>query len=215
MLMFMMMIMGAQPLLHSVMEEKNQRIAEVLLGSIKPFQFMMGKLMGGLAVALTASSFYIVSGIIGLHSMHLEQYIPYHLLPWFFSYMILALLMFGSVFAALGSACSEIKDAQSLAFPAILPMMIPMFLLGPVLREPMGDFATGLSLFPPFTPMLMLFRQSTPGGVPLWQPVVGIAGVLILTVFSVWVGGRIFRVGILMQGKTPKLGDLVRWAIRG
>ena len=61
----------------------------------------------------------------------------------------------------------------------------------------------------------MLIRQATPGGVPGWQPWVGLAGVLLTTVFLVWAAGRIFRVGILTQGTPPKLGNLIRWAIRG
>jgi ABC-2 type transport system permease protein len=63
--------------------------------------------------------------------------------------------------------------------------------------------------------MLMLLRQTSPMGIPAWQPWAGLAGVAIFTTFCVWVAGRVFRVGILMQGKTPKLVDLVRWAVRG
>lgn len=117
--------------------------------------------------------------------------------------------------AALGSACNDAKDAQNLTFPAMLPIMIPMFLLMPILQEPSSSFATGLSLFPPFTPMLMLLRICTPMGVPAWQPWVGLSGVLLFTLLSVWAGGRIFRVGILMQGKPPKISHILRWAIRG
>jgi ABC-2 type transport system permease protein len=72
-----------------------------------------------------------------------------------------------------------------------------------------------MSLIPPFTPMLMLVRQSSPMTIPSWQPWVGLAGVLLSAALAVWAGGRIFRVGILMQGKTPKPSDLFRWAIRG
>ena len=215
MLIYMMLIMGAQPLMNSVMEEKNQRIAEVLLGSIQPFEFMMGKLLGGVGVALTASSVYIVGGIVSVKYMGLVDSIPYGLIPWYFGYLILALFMYGSIFAALGSACSDSKDVQSLALPAMLPLIFCMFLLGPVLKEPMSDFSTWVSLFPLFTPLIMLFRQSTPGGVPLWQPCVGIVNILALAIVSVWAGGRIFRIGILMQGASPKLRNIIRWVIRG
>ncbi len=75
--------------------------------------------------------------------------------------------------------------------------------------------ATALSLFPPFTPMLTLLRQAMPQGVPTWQPWVGLAGVLVCTFFLTWAAARIFRVAILLQGKTPKAADLVRWAVRG
>ena len=117
--------------------------------------------------------------------------------------------------AALGSVCNDAKDAQNLTFPAILPAIVPMFLLMPILMSPNSAFATGISLFPPFTPMLMILRLSTQVGIPAWQPWAGLAAVLALTIFTIWVGGRIFRVAILMQGQPVKLGNFIRWALRG
>lgn len=215
MLLFMMIMMGAMPLLNSVTEEKLQRIAEVLLGSVTPSEFMAGKILGGLGVSLTASLVYVVGGALYLHFMDLKEYIPYDILPWFFVYMISAIVMMGAVLAAVGASVSDPKDAQSLMFPAMLPMMIPMFVWFPVVKEPLSSFSTGMSLIPPFTPMLMLLRQGSPMTIPAWQPWVGLAGVLLTTALAVWAGGRIFRVGILMQGKPPRPADLVRWAIRG
>ncbi len=215
MLLFMMIMMGAMPLLNSVTEEKMQRIAEVLLGSVKPSEFMAGKILGGLGVSLTASAVYIVGGALYLHFMDLKEYIPYDVLPWFFAYMIAAIVMMGAMLAAVGASVSDAKDAQSLMFPAMLPMMIPMFVWFPVLKEPLSSFATGMSLIPPFTPMLMLVRQTSPMTIPAWQPWVGLAGVLVVAALAVLAGGRIFRVGILMQGKPPKPADLIRWAIKG
>jgi len=215
MLMMMMVMMSVPGMLHSVMEEKTQRIAEVLLGSIKPFEFMMGKLLAGIAVSLTSSAVYFIGGILYIRHMGFAEYIPYHVLPWFFCYMLLAIIMLGAMAAALGSTCSEAKDAQSLTFPVLMPALIPMFIYFPIVKEPMSRFATWMSLFPPFTPLLMLLRQTTPAGVPLWQPVVGLLGVIAFTILFVWAGGRIFRVALLMQGTPPKLGNIIRWALRG
>jgi len=214
-MMFMMVMMGAMPLLQSVMEEKTQRIAEVMLGSVKPVEFMAGKILGGVCVSLTASSVYVITGIIALNLTGLEELIPYKILPWFFTFMLLNIIMMGSIFAALGSTCNDPKDAQNISFPAMIPIMIPMFLLMPVLQEPTSSFATWTSMFPPFTPMLMLLRLSSPAGIPMWQPWIGLMGTLGLTLLSVWAAGRIFRIGIPMQGKPPKLSLLLRWAIRG
>jgi ABC-2 type transport system permease protein len=214
-LMVFLVMMGAGSLLNSVMEEKNQRIAEVLLGSADPFEIMLGKILGGVGVSLTGSAFYLLGGVFVVSSMGVAGYVPFHVLPWFFTFMLLNILMQGSIFAALGSLCSDPKDAQSLMLPAMLPVMIPMFLLGPILQHPNSSLAAGLSLFPLFTPVLMIFRQSTPLGVAAWQPWVGLIGVILWTLLCVWVGGRIFRVGILMQGKPPRLGQVVRWATRG
>lgn len=212
--MFLLIMMGAIPQCNSVVEEKSQRIAEVVLGSVRPFQFMMGKLIGGVSLALTATVVYVVTGIAALHYMELDQYIPYALLPWFVAYLVMAIFMFGAMFAAVGSACNDATEAQSLIMPVMLPVVFPFFVQMPVVMHPESYFSTGLSLFPLFTPMVMLMRQGTPGGIPLWQPCVGLLATALTTVFFVWASGRIFRVGILMQGTPPKLRNIVRWAFR-
>lgn len=214
-LMFMTVIMSAVPLLSAVMEEKSERIAEVLLGSVTPNQFMMGKVIGGLAVSLTTTGIYIIGGILTMKYLGKESFIPYNVLPWFFAYMLLNILMVGCGMAALGSTCNDSKDAQAIQFPAMLPIIIPMFVVMPVIQNPLGSFATAMSLIPPFTPMLMLVRQATQVTIPLWQPIVGLVGVLIFTVLSVWAGGRIFRSCIIMHGKRPKFGLLIRQLLKG
>jgi ABC-2 type transport system permease protein len=214
-LMFMMVMMGAMPLLQTTMEEKTQRIAEVLLGSLTPFEFMGGKVLGGLGVALTGTLFYLCGGILLVSKMGMADFIPFHIIPWFLIFLIFEIIMVGSMLAALGSACNDPKDAQNLTFPAMIPVMFPMFVFMPILQEPTSGFATWMSLFPMFTPMLMLLRKATPVDIPAWQPWVGLIGVLLFTVLAVWIGGRIFRVGILMQGGAPKIGKIFRWAFRG
>jgi ABC-2 type transport system permease protein len=99
--------------------------------------------------------------------------------------------------------------------PVMLVAMAPLFVWLNVVREPTSNFATFVSLVPPATPMLMILRQSVPPGVPLWQPVLGIVLVLLCTLFFVFAGARIFRVGILMQGKAPKPSELAKWIVRG
>lgn len=215
MLMFMMIMVGAMPLVSAVLEEKMQRIAEVLLGSVRPFQLMLGKLLGTLAVSFTVLAIYVGAGLLALQHLGWMDYVPLHLLPWFMVYMLAAILLFGSLLIALGAACNDLKEAQSLMMPVWLLLMIPMFTWLPVVKEPAGSFATTLSLIPPFTPILMMLRQTTPVGVPAWQPWVGLAGVLVCTTLCVWAAGRVFRVGILMQGKPPRLGTILRWAVRG
>jgi ABC-2 type transport system permease protein len=215
MMLFIMIMVGASPLINSVLEEKMQRISEVLLGSARPFEIMMGKLIGNMGVSLTAALVYLAGGLIAAQHMGWWRYVPFSILPWFFVYLISGVLMFGAVYIAVGAACNDAKEAQSLAFPVIMPLMIPMFLMMPVIKEPAGSLALTMSLIPPFTPMLMLVRQSTPVGVPIWQPWVGLVGVIAFTTLCVWVGGRIFRVGLLMQGQPPTIRNLVRWAVRG
>lgn len=214
-LMFIMVMMGSLPLLQTTMEEKTQRIAEVMLGSLTPFEFMGGKVLGSLGVALTGTLFYLSGGILLVSKLGMADFIPFHIIPWFLVFLVFEIIMVGSMMAALGSACNDPKDAQNLSFPAMIPIFFPMFVFMPILQEPTSGFATWMSLFPLFTPMLMLLRKAGPVDIPMWQPWVGLAGVILFTIISVWMGGRIFRMGILMQGGAPKIGKIIRWAFRG
>ncbi len=214
-LMFMLVMMSAIPQLSSVMEEKNEKIAEVLLGTITPFQFMMGKVMGGIGVSLTTAAIYVAAGVFTLNYIGMESLIPVDVLPWFFIFTVLFILMVGSGMAALGATCNDNKDAQSLTFPAILPAIIPMFLIAPVLADPTGPLATTLALIPPFTPTVMVVRMASSVTIPAWQPVVGLIGVILFTLLSVWIGARIFRTAILIQGQKPTFATLYKYAVKG
>jgi len=83
-----------------------------------------------------------------------------------------------------------------------------------VMQAPNGCLAVVMSFIPPFTPVLMLLRQALPGGVPWWQPWLGLLGVIAYALASVWAAARIFRIGILSQGKTPKIAELAQWVLR-
>lgn len=214
MIMFMMSMMFTFPLLSAVMEEKTERIAEVLLGQVSPFQFMTGKLLGSILVSLLGSAVYVIGGIVIASRLGYTDYIPYGILPWFFGFMLLFVIMVGSVMIGLGATCNNSKDAQSLQFPALLPFLIPMFVLFPVLKEPLSGFATWLSLIPPFAPMLMIIRQASPVSIPAWQPAVAMAGVVLFTLLTIWLGGKIFRTFILMQGKPPKILTVLRLSLK-
>lgn len=215
MLIFMGVMVGSTPLLQAIIEEKMQRIAEVLLGSVPPFQLMLGKLLGVAGVSLTMIGIYLIGGYGVLHYFGMADLISATQIVWLLAYSALAILMFGSLFCAIGASCSEIKDAQSLMMPLMILIMLPMFFLRPVLESPSGTLATVLSFFPPVTPMFMIIRMSVPPGIPIWQPLVGMVGVLAFTVVCVFASARIFRIGILMQGKPPKLREMIGWALRG
>ena len=215
MLMFMVVMVGASPLVNSVLEEKMQRIAEVLLGSIPPFQLMLGKLLGTVGVSLTLATVYLAGAYGALSYAGYGSFFPTHLLWWFMLYQSLAVMMFGSIYIAVGAACSDIKETQAMLMPLMIVIMAPFFLWANVLKAPSATFAVVVSLFPPAKPMLMLLRQSIPPGVPAWQPALGIVLVTLTTILFVFVAGRIFRVGILMQGKGAKFGEMIRWAVRG
>ena len=214
-MMFMLVMMSAIPQLVAVMEEKNEKIAEVLLGTITPFQFMMGKVMGGIGVSLTTAAIYVGAGVLTLNYMGMESLIPVDVLPWFFIYTVLFILMVGSGMASLGATCNDNKDAQSLTFPGILPAIIPMFVIAPVIADPTGPLATIMALIPPFTPTVMVMRMASSVTIPMWQPVAGLIGVILYTIFTVWIGARIFRTAILIQGQKPTLATLYKYAFKG
>jgi len=215
MLMFMVIMVGASPLLQGVLEEKMQRIAEVLLGSMTPFELMSGKLLGSVGVSLSIVGVYMAGAFYALHRSGYGSLFPVDLVVWFVIYQSLAVLLYGSLFMAIGAAVSDMKEAQSVLTPVMFILVAPMFVWFNVIREPGATFAVVLSLIPPATPMLMLVRQAVPPGIPLWQPMAGVILVLLTTAVCVFIAGRVFRVGILMQGQGAKLRDLARWIIHG
>lgn len=214
-LMFMVIMVGATPAMQGIVEEKSQRIAEVLLGSVSPFELMAGKLVGVIGVSLTMASVYFIGGYIVADRYGVAEMLTPGLMVWFAIFLVMALLIFGSLFIAVGAAAGDIKDTQTLLMPIMVIACLPFFALGPIMQDPNGKIAVICSYFPFATPMLMVARQSVPPGVPLVQMISGIALVLATTIFCVWAAGRIFRVGILMQGKGAKFGDIIRWVAKG
>jgi ABC-2 type transport system permease protein len=215
MLMFMMVLLGSTPLIQGVVEEKMLRIAEVLLGSVRPFQLMMGKLLGMVAVSLTLSVIYLGGAYWAAYRYGLTGFLPGHILVWFVVYQALAVLMYGSVFIAIGAACTDMRETQSMLWPVMLLIASPLFIWTIVLEEPNSTFATVASLLPFATPMLMIIRQAVPPGIPWWQPFLGVTLVLAMTTVCVYAAGRIFRVGILMQGKGAQVGEMLKWVVKG
>lgn len=214
-LMFMIIMIGATPAMHGIIEEKSQRIAEVLLGSATPFQIMTGKLLGIIGVALTMSVVYLGGGYFLVNYYGYADLVPLRVLAWYLPMMVLALLIFGSLFIAVGAAAADIKDTQTLLMPIMIFACLPMFAIVPIMQDPNGPIARICSFFPFATPMLLVAREAVPPGVPLWEMLAGVMAVLVTTWLCVWAASRIFRVGILMHGKGPKFGDLIRWAIKG
>jgi ABC-2 type transport system permease protein len=214
-LLVMVVMVGAAPRLGSVAEDKTQRVFEMLLSSATPFELMAGKVVAALGASLTSSVLYVVGALMALLAMAMFGVAPLHLLPWFFAYLIADVVMLSALAVALGSACSSAQDAQQLALLLFLPIMIPMLMLNPVMQQPNGAFSTAMSFIPPFTPVVMLLRQALPGGVPWWQPWLGLLGVTLWAFAVIWAASRIFRIGILSQGKTPKVAELVQWVLRG
>jgi ABC-2 type transport system permease protein len=187
----------------------------VLLGSVRPFPLMLGKLLGMIGVSLTVIVIYLVAGYWAAQHYGYLDYLTPQVLGWFVVYQLLAVLMYGSVFIAIGAACSDWKETQTLMLPVALIICLPLFVIRSVIEEPNSGWITAFSFFPPATPLLMVARVAVPPGVPLWQLLAGVGTVLLCTLACVYAAGRIFRVGILMQGKAANLSELVAWVFQG
>jgi ABC-2 type transport system permease protein len=215
MILAMIVMVGSAPMLQSVTQDKSQRITETLLGAATPFELMAGRVAGSVGVSMTSSVLYVIAGTVAVNVLGVAGVLPLTIIPWFYVYLLTDVIMLCAFAAALGACCSTPQDAQNLAIVLLMPCLIPMFMFMPVLRQPNGMLATVMSLLPPFTPILMLLRQAMPNGVPAWQPWLGLVDVLAFAVATVWAASRIFRVAILMHGKPPRLGEAMRWALKG
>jgi ABC-2 type transport system permease protein len=208
---FIIVMTTTPQLLNSVLEEKMSRISEVLLGSVSPFQLMLGKLVASSAVSAVLTLVYLTGAAYAAHRWGYFDVIDVRMLLWFVGFLLLAVLIYGSLFIAIGSACSDLKDAQNLMTPAMMLIMIPALMWPAVTRAPQSLLSVGASMFPPATPFLMLLRLALEDRPPVWQVVVSVALTLLTTVLIVWAAGKIVRTGLLMQGKGITIGELVRW----
>ncbi len=215
MLMFMVIFMASQPMLESVLEEKSQRIAEVLLGSANPFQVMMGKLIGTVGGSLTIFAIYLIGGYSLAAYRGWTDIVPLGLIPWFLLFQVAGVFFYASIFLAVGASVSQLKEAQSMLLPVWMMLMLPLFIWFVIVQDPLSQLSVLISLFPPATPTTMMLRMATGQAIPLWQPILGLVLTTLTTLMMVVLAGRIFRVGILWQGKTPKLGELLKWAVVG
>ena len=215
MLMFMLIMIGATPAMQGVVEEKLQKIAEMVLGSVTPFQLMMGKLLGLMGVSLSLALLYLSAAYLAAQRYGVAELVTPAMLAWFLIFLVLAVVMYGSLFIAVGAACSTISETQTMLWPVMLVATMPLFVWLNVAKEPSSAFSTVASLVPTATPILMIIRLAVPPGIPWWQPALGMALMLATTVASVYVAGRIFRVGILMQGKGANYREIARWVVRG
>jgi ABC-2 type transport system permease protein len=214
-LMFMLIFIGGTPAMQGVVEEKMQRIAEMVLGSVRPFELMFGKLLGLMAISLTLAALYLSAAYWLAVHYEMAEMIPPSVLAWFIAYLIVGVVMYGALFIAVGAACSDLRDTQTMLWPVMLLAMLPLFVWINVAREPTSTFSTVSSFVPTATPMLMLLRIAVPPGIAWWQPALGLVLMLLTTLLFVYAAGRIFRVGILMQGKGASVRDLARWVVRG
>ena len=210
-------------IMRGVIEEKNSRVVEVILSSLRPFQLMVGKILGIGAVGITqytiwalfglAASRYsksLISSFFPAAASFRMPTIPAHIFIYFVVFFILGYFLYGTFYAAIGSMVNSEKEAQQLLFPVTMFLVIPILLMMFIMRSPNSSFSVILSLIPLFAPILMLLRVCVllP---PFIQVGSSIVLLLLMILMMIWLTAKIYRVGILMYGKRPNFAEIVKW----
>jgi ABC-2 type transport system permease protein len=222
-LIYMLVFFYGVTVMRSVLEEKTNRIAEVIVSSMKSTHLMVGKIVGVGAVALLqvgiwaafviliATQSRMIADRMGIPPEALDGFqFDLGILAPLLAFFIVGFFLYAALFAALGAAVGTEQEAQSLQMIILVPLILPMLLLVPITSEPLGRIATTLSMIPLTSPVVMPMRMSITG-LPLAE-VLGSLAILVASVAAVaWLAGKIYRVGILSTGKKPTLRELGRW----
>ncbi len=217
-LMFVSLMQNVQYLLSNTIEEKSNRIIEVLLASVTADELMMGKLLGIGLTGLTTIAVWLLSlfAFINFYdnatteflSDVLDVMLGSELIPWFVFYYFAGYALYSGVFLAIGSLCSSLKEAQALMMPMILIQVVPLAMMAFVIMDPNNSIVRALSYFPLFTPYLMMNRAAAS---PPLVDVVGTTLVLLVSIVLIlWGSGKVFRQGVLRTGQPPRLLELWR-----
>jgi len=232
MLIYLMMIIYGTQVMRGVTEEKTNRIAEVVISSVKPFELMTGKIIGIGAVGLTQFAIWILLATVGFQllpmlmpsatgpgSMLTTFFQDLSSLPlfksgfYFLFYFLGGYLTYASLFAAVGSVVSEDQqEAQQLMFPILMPIILGFAIMTMAINEPNSNLAIFGSLFPLTSPIVMMGRITS--DIPLWQVASSMLLLIGCFLFLTWITGKIYRTGILMYGKKPSWKEMLKWAFK-
>ena len=217
-LIFVSLMQNVQYLLSNTIEEKSNRIIEVLLASVTAGELMMGKLLGiGMSGLTTIGawllSFYLFISLYNSSqtefiSQMLEVVLGSELIPWFIFYYFAGYALYSGVFLAIGSLCNTLKEAQAMMMPMILIQIVPIAMMAFVVLDPNNSIVRAMSWFPLFTPYLMMNRAAAN---PPLVDVIGTTIVLLASIVLVlWLSGKVFKLGVLRTGQPPKILELWR-----
>ncbi len=231
---FILLLYGSQVMM-GVTEEKTSRIAEVVVSSVKPFQLMIGKIIGIGMVALTQFLIWIAcifliynigkafgsdgtaSAMVGqIQNVFTSVNVPL-VVGCFIFYLLAGFFFYSSLYAAIGSAINEdMREAQSLSFPITMLIIFSIALMTPAISNPGSSVAVWASIIPFSSPIVMMARIpfGVPNTVPIWQLVLSMMSLIAGFMFTTWFAARIYRTGILMYGKKPSWKEMIKWAFR-
>jgi ABC-2 type transport system permease protein len=217
MILYTTILIYGQAVVRSIIQEKSQRIVEILLSSTTPTRMMWGKILGVGSVGLTQYAIWALFGILAAGPLALRggewaalASVPASTVFFFVLFFILGYFLYSSIGAAVGAMVNTEQEAQQLQWPMVLMLVIPMLISFSITKDPSSTLARVTSLFPFFTPILMFARINIYPPPPL-EIALSIVLTLLTIALTVFVAGRIFRVGILMYGKRPTLPEILRW----
>ena len=210
-LLIMGVMFAGQGMLTTTVEEKSNRVMEVLLSAVSPMQLMGGKLLGHMGISLLAMSLYLGLGLAVLASFSLFGLLDVKLILYLLIFDLIAFFTIGSLMMAIGAAVNEMREAQQLMMPLMLTMMLPWMLWWPIVQDPSSTLAVVISFVPPVNTFGMLLRVASSAPPPAWQVWLSIAAGAAGAFGTLWVAAKVFRIGILMFGKPPNLKTLVAW----
>jgi ABC-2 type transport system permease protein len=225
-LLFMAILLYGVNVMSSVLEEKTTRIIEVLVSSLRPFQLMLGKVLGagtvsffqfviwGVSARLLISLRVPIARALGADAASAQgmtlPHIPFATLAVFMAFFLGGFLLYSSMFAAVGAMSSNEQEARQAQQPVTYLLMISYFSIIGLTNDPSSTFARTLSLVPFTSPIATPVRW-TAGSMATGELAASLAILLLGIVGVTWVAARIYRVGILMTGKRPTIKELVRW----
>ena len=204
---------SANQLLTTTIEEKSSKVMEVLLSAVSPGELLSGKILGQAIVSLVMMVMYGGLAVSALAALTMLDFLPVWLAFLFVAYFIMAYFTIAAMMAAVGSAVNDLREVQTLAGPIMTIMVVPLLLWSPIVEHPNGMLATITSFVPTLTPFIMVVRcAAATDPVPLWQIAASLVWGFGVMAVAFWLAARIFRVGVLMQGKPPTPRELLRWA---
>ncbi|HUO86498.1 MAG TPA: ABC transporter permease [Thermoanaerobaculia bacterium] len=220
-LLYIVLMIWGQQVLQGVLEEKSSRVVEVIASAARPFDLMMGKLLGIGAAALTQFGVWMACavaltapGVIGALSMippdtGLPE-IGVIQVAWVVLFFVLGFFVYSTMYAAVGAAFENLQDAQNMVFVPTASIILPILFMFPVINDSNSPLAVIVSLVPLMTPILMPLRIAVEMP-PWWQLVLGALLTGGFVVLMIALAARVYRVGILMYGKKPTFRELWRW----
>ncbi len=215
-ILFTIIMAYGQLIMRGVIEEKNNRIIEVLISSTRASTLFYGKIIGIGLAGLTQVAIWILLGgvFLGQPVLKIDKsiagFLTFELALYFTVFFIIGYFMYSILFSIVGASVNTDQEAQQFATPIIYLLVIPFIVGVMITQNPNTPMALIASLVPLFTPTLMFMRISV-AVPPLSQVAVSIAVSVLFTMFLAWLGAKIFRVGILMYGKKPTIKEIIRW----